>query len=120
MKNMLLIAALAFGTAGFAQDKAATMEVPHEKCLLSADKENLAALGLNAEQMEKVLALQTECREKHATKEKGMDAKAKASTGERLQAILTPQQVQHWNTWCAKDKADATPMKKTDMASEKK
>ncbi|MCB0787157.1 MAG: hypothetical protein KDC02_23455, partial [Flavobacteriales bacterium] len=72
MKNMLLIAALAFGTAGFAQDKAATMEVPHEKCLLSADKENLAALGLNGEQMEKVLALQTECREKHATKEKGM------------------------------------------------
>ena len=79
------------------------MEVPHEKCLLSADKENLAALGLNGEQMEKVYR-PAEGSAVRCTppRRRAWTLKAKASTGERLQAILTPQQVQHWNTWCAR------------------
>jgi len=127
MKKTIMTLCLAFCAtlAMQAQDTKAKSDKPahdqkHE-CLMAGD-ETWTALGLTAEQVTKVKAVQTSCKkDKMAAKD---DATAMASMTKHeteLKGILTPDQYTKYNAWCAEQhghkpkselKSDGDHMKK--------
>lgn len=82
-------------------ENTATVASGDHGCLMKTDDAAMKTLGLSAEQMTKVKALQAKCKA-----EGDKDAKLQEAHEKELQAALTPEQYKNWQKWCAETRTD--------------
>lgn len=111
MQRLLLPLAIALFSAGplVAQSTGrATPDTTHvsEECLLGMKAQEWGALGLTAEQITQVQAVQTDCKtdcvalKQTAATDPAMSHAALEKHQERIGRILTKEQYDKWIAWC--------------------
>ncbi len=89
-----------------------------DECLLATDAEAWAAIGLTTAQVEKVEAIQTDCKTACAAVSETGHSDPAASKGalkkhrDRIRKVLTKEQYAKWLVWCNDHSSHTELMKK--------
>ena len=121
MKATILGIALLFAVSVSAQSTpSSTMQTAkgdRHACIM-ADDATWTSLGLSKEQMTRVHEIQAACKSNYSTAKDADSKTASVSKHEgELKAVLTPEQFEKWQKWCADRKTTssttpATPAEK--------